>query len=107
MKNTKEIENLRQKILPFGGIIGLVATAIYRIFLESPFATYEELKDAILELENILPIRDQLQILFTEDVEDVEMYYYLTIQKFVQEQILDKQNPDKFSDWWDLAQEGE
>ena len=104
--NFQKVQKYKSGILPFGGILGLTATAIYNQSRDHAFSTYEEFKESIVKLESQLPIRDELQIIYLDEVDEIETYYYFTIQKFVQEQILDKQNHDKFSDWWDLAQEG-
>ena len=101
-----EVAKNRRGILPFAGVLGLTALAIHNLARDNAFCTYEDFKQSIVRLENILPIRQNLQIVFAEEVDEHDMYYYLVIQKFTQEQILDKQNHDKFSDWWDLAQEG-
>ena len=104
--DAEQIDQYQAGMLPFGGVLGLTATGILNMTREQAFGTYEEFKEAIVKLESILPIRDQLQIVYLDEVDEIETYYYMTIQKFVQEQILDKQNHDKFSDWWDLAQDG-
>jgi len=101
-----EVAKNRRGILPFAGVLGLTALAIHNLARDNTFCTYEDFKQSVVRLENILPIRQNLQIVFSEEVDEHDMYYYLVIQKFTQEQILDKQNQDKFSDWWDLTQEG-
>ena len=84
----------------------LVSFAIHNISSNNVYLTYADIKSSISTLEQLLPVSDKLQISFNEQLEDAEGYFYLVLQKLVQKQILDKQNPDKFSDWWDLAQEG-
>lgn len=106
ISNEKECLKLAQLSLPFCGILSLVSFAIYNLSANNVYLTYEDIKSNISRLEQLLPIADKLQITFKEELEDAEGYYYLVLQRLVQQQILDKQNPDKFSDWWDLAQEG-
>ena len=93
-------------------MISLVANAINKKIEENPKNTFAELEESINDFESLLPIRDLIQVPFQDDFgEDngddnlISNIHSRVIRILVENQVLDVDNKDKFSGWWDVDQE--
>ena len=91
----------------------MVTNGVINLAISNTRCSFAEFEVEINELESNVPIMDMIQIPFLEDDDgggggdDVNHndIWNRTLRILLENNILENENKDKFSAWWDLAQD--
>ena len=85
-----------------------MANGVVKMICTNRRTSFFDLDEEIIKLEKLLPISDLISIPFDHDENfDHSDIRNRTLQILVETPILELENKDKFSAWWDLAQDAE
>ena len=96
------------------GLVSLVANGVINLAISNTRCSFADFEVEINELDSNVPIMDMIQIPFADlgdddggggsDIDHIDIWNR-TLRILLENNILEIENKDKFSAWWDLAQD--
>lgn len=108
---SKKISELINLCIPYLSLVSLVASGVINLAISNTRCTFADFEVEINELDSNLPIMDMIQVPFVDlgdsgsgDIDHIDIWNR-TLRILLENNILEIENKDKFSAWWDLAQD--